>query len=94
MSKIKTPEELITDNHIKAFNIIQEKRVVNGFEFAQLMWPESNMHNDPLCIVARNGHSCLYKLLRRGFVAEHKYKYPQFYLTPKAIEILNKWNNY
>jgi hypothetical protein len=46
------------------------------------------MHNKPLYIVARNGHSYLYQLLKRGFVAEHKYKYPQFFLTPKAIEIL------
>ena len=81
-------KELITDNQIKALKIIQEKRVVNGIEFAQLMWPDSNMHKGPYYMVERNGHSYLYKLVKRGFVQEHKYKYRQFFLTHKGLKHL------
>lgn len=78
--------ELISENQIKALQIVKDNPKVKASDFAKLMWPDSPMHNAHYKKINRFGLSYLFKLVKRNWVTEHNYK---FELTKEGLNLIN-----
>lgn len=78
---------MISENQLKALQIIKDNPKIKAVDFAKLMWPDSEMLKHHYKKVNRYGLSYLFKLVKRTWVTEHNYK---FELTKEGINELNK----
>ena len=76
---------MISDNQIKALQIIKDNPHIKGFDFAKLMWPDSKMHKQHWKKINAYGLSYLFKLAKRNWVIENHWK---FELTKEGLEKL------
>lgn len=77
---------MISDNQLKALEIIKENPKIKAVDFAKLMWPDSEMLKQHYKKVNRYGLSYLFKLVNRSWVIENDYK---FELTKEGMNQLN-----